>query len=51
MKTVLPVLYQGIKVISMERPTSPMEYLALYMLKNQDKVKIPCPPTPPLANP
>ena len=41
MKTVLPVLYQGMKVVSIERPTAPLDYLAMYLLKNQDKVKLP----------
>jgi len=36
MKTVLPVLYQGMKVIDQQRPVAPLEYLALYLLKHQD---------------
>jgi len=34
MRTVLPVLYQGMRVVDMERPNAPLEYLALYLLKN-----------------
>lgn len=36
MRTVLPVLYQGMKVVDLERPEAPLEYLALYLLKHQD---------------
>ena len=45
MKTVLPVLYQGMKVVDLQRPNKPLEYLALYLLKHQDKVKLPHKPT------
>ena len=41
MKTILPVLYQGMKVIDLERPEAPLEYLALYLLKHQDQIKLP----------
>jgi hypothetical protein len=41
MRTVLPVLYQGMKVVDLERPEAPLEYLALYLLKHQDQVKLP----------
>lgn len=41
MKTVLPVLYQGMRVTDLERPAAPLEYLALYLLKHQDKIKLP----------
>lgn len=41
MKTVLPVLYQGMRVVEMERPNAPLEYLALYLLKNQGQIKLP----------
>ena len=41
MRTVLPVLYQGMRVIDLERPAAPLEYLALYLLKHQDMVKLP----------
>lgn len=34
MKTVLPVLYQGMKVVDQQRPVAPLEYLALYLLKH-----------------
>ena len=36
MKTVLPVLYQGMKVVDQQRPVAPIEYLAMYLLKHQD---------------
>mmetsp|Transcript_23355 Transcript_23355/g.20743 ORF Transcript_23355/g.20743 Transcript_23355/m.20743 type:complete len:245 (+) Transcript_23355:754-1488(+) len=42
-KTVAPLLYQGLNLISTERPTNPVEFLALYMLQNKDLVKIPNP--------
>lgn len=41
MRTVLPVLYQGMRVVDLERPNAPLEYLALYLLKNQDKISLP----------
>ena len=34
MRTVLPVLYQGMRVVDMERPAAPLEYLSIYLLKN-----------------
>lgn len=34
MRTVLPVLYQGMRVIDLERPAAPLEYLSLYLLKH-----------------
>ena len=34
MRTVLPVLYQGMRVVDLERPSAPLEYLSLYMLKH-----------------
>jgi hypothetical protein len=34
MRTVLPVLYQGMRVVDFERPAAPLEYLALYLLKH-----------------
>lgn len=36
MRTVLPVLYQGMKLVDQQRPVVPLEYLALYLLKHQD---------------
>jgi hypothetical protein len=33
-KTVLPILYQGMKIVTAERPTDPLKYLSLYLLKN-----------------
>jgi len=44
MKTVLPVLYQGMKIIDQQRPVAPLEYLALYLLKHQDQIKLPAKP-------
>jgi hypothetical protein len=41
MRTILPVLYQGMKVVDLERPEAPLEYLALYLLKHQDQIKLP----------
>ena len=41
MRTVLPVLYQGMKTVDLERPAAPLEYLSLYLLKNQDMIKLP----------
>ena len=41
MRTVLPVLYQGMKIVDLERPAAPLEYLSLYLLKHQDMVKLP----------
>lgn len=41
MRTVLPVLYQGMRVIDLERPAAPLEYLSLYLLKHQDMIKLP----------
>jgi hypothetical protein len=29
------------RVIDLERPNAPLEYLAIYLLKNQDKVTLP----------
>jgi len=34
MRTVLPVLYQGMRVVDLERPSAPLEYLSLYLLKH-----------------
>lgn len=45
MKTVLPVLYQGMKIVDQQRPIAPLEYLALYLLKHQDQIKLPAKPS------
>jgi hypothetical protein len=45
MRTVLPVLYQGMKIVDQQRPVAPLEYLALYLLKHQDQIKLPAMPT------
>jgi hypothetical protein len=42
-KTVAPLLYQGMNLIASQRPQNPVEFLALYMLQNQHLVKIPKP--------
>jgi len=34
MRCVLPVLYQGMRVVDLERPEAPLESLALYLLKH-----------------
>jgi len=44
MRTVLPVLYQGMKVVDQQRPCAPLEYLALYLLKHQDQINLPAKP-------
>jgi len=41
MRTILPVLYQGMKVTDLERPNAPLEFLSLYLLKHQDQIKLP----------
>ena len=43
MRTVAPLLYQGLNLIATERPKNPIEFLSLYMLQNQHLVKIPKP--------
>eukprot|EP00347_Sterkiella_histriomuscorum_P008273 403345711 len=48
MRTILPVLYQGMRVVDLERPVCPLEYLAIYLLKHQDQVKLP--PKPQVQN-
>lgn len=37
-KSVMPLVYNGLKILAAERPQNPLKYLALYMLQNQDKV-------------
>lgn len=41
MRTVLPVLYQGMRVVDLERPAAPLEYLSVHLLKHQDQIKLP----------
>lgn len=43
-KTILPVLYQAMKVVDRDRPEAPLEYLALYLLKHQNQIKLPSKP-------
>ena len=51
MRTVLPVLYQGIRVVDLERPAAPLEYLAMYLLKHQTEIEtLPTKPPPPKAS-
>ncbi len=40
-KTVLPVVYQGLKEIDVQRPEDPIKELAFFLLKNQGLVKLP----------
>ena len=40
-KTVLAVLHEGMKQVEQQRPSAPVEYLAIYLLKNQHKIKLP----------
>lgn len=28
-------------IVDLERPSAPLEFLALYLLKNQDQIKLP----------
>ena len=45
-KTVLPVVYQGLREIDIERPQDPFRVFALFLLRNQGMVKFPeRPPT------
>lgn len=44
MRTVLPVLYQGLKIIDLKRPVEPLEMLAMYLLQNQHQIKLPVKP-------
>ena len=41
MRTVLPVLYQGMRVVDFVRPADPTSYLAAFVLKHQDQIKLP----------
>jgi protein dpy-30 len=36
-ETVIPILIEGLKVISKERPPNPTEFLGIYLLKNSNK--------------
>eukprot|EP00826_Nyctotherus_ovalis_P026662 TRINITY_DN2080_c0_g3_i1.p1 TRINITY_DN2080_c0_g3~~TRINITY_DN2080_c0_g3_i1.p1 ORF type:complete len:221 (+),score=79.98 TRINITY_DN2080_c0_g3_i1:1111-1773(+) len=40
-KTVLPVVYQGLKEIDIERPKDPFRVFALFLLRHQGMVKLP----------
>ena len=40
-KTVLPVVYQGLTEIDIERPLDPVKSFAFFLLKNQNLVKLP----------
>lgn len=37
-KTVMPLVFNGMKILASERPQNPLKHLALYLLQNQDKV-------------
>ena len=43
LKTVAPLLYQGLNLLATDRPQNPIEFLSLYMLQNQHLVHIPKP--------
>ncbi|KAJ1153961.1 hypothetical protein NDU88_006719 [Pleurodeles waltl] len=36
-QTVVPILLQGLSVLSKERPPNPIEFLAAYLLKNKSQ--------------
>ncbi|XP_019967974.1 protein dpy-30 homolog [Paralichthys olivaceus] len=36
-QTVVPILLQGLSVLSKERPPNPIEYLAAFLLKNKSQ--------------
>ncbi|XP_015259979.1 protein dpy-30 homolog isoform X2 [Cyprinodon tularosa] len=36
-QTVVPILLQGLAVLAKERPSKPIEYLAMYLLKNKSQ--------------
>eukprot|EP01022_Parablepharisma_sp_SALTPOND_P006343 TRINITY_DN1258_c0_g1_i1.p1 TRINITY_DN1258_c0_g1~~TRINITY_DN1258_c0_g1_i1.p1 ORF type:complete len:615 (+),score=67.56 TRINITY_DN1258_c0_g1_i1:2162-4006(+) len=40
-RTVLPVVYQGLKEVDIERPKDPVKSFAFFLLKNQGLVKLP----------
>ncbi len=40
-RTVLPVVYQGMKEIDIERPADPVKAFAFFLLRNQHLVKLP----------
>lgn len=35
---------KALKIVDIERPDDPISFIALYLLKNKEKVKIPPPP-------
>ncbi|TNV84884.1 hypothetical protein FGO68_gene17747 [Halteria grandinella] len=43
LKTILPVLYQGFQVVDLQRPNDPLEFLAAYLLRHQDKIRFKAP--------
>ena len=50
-KTVLPVIYQGLKEIDIERPKDPFRMFALFLLRNQGMVKLAVKPPEPEPEP
>jgi hypothetical protein len=46
-RTVLPVVYQGLTEIDIERPLDPVKSFAFFLLKNQNLVKLPEKPIEP----
>ena len=39
----LKVIFQAMQIVDIERPNDPISFIAFYMLKNKDRVKIPMP--------
>lgn len=44
-KTVLPVLFGAMRLATAQRPKNPLRFLAFHLLKHQDQVKLPLPPS------
>lgn len=42
-RTVLPLLLPALQLVDLERPSDPITFIAMYCLKNKDKVKVPQP--------
>lgn len=40
-QTLLPVLYPALELVDMERPNDPVSFLAYYLLKHKDQIKLP----------
>lgn len=37
----MPVLYPALKLVDMERPNDPISFLAYYLLKHKNEIKLP----------